>query len=166
MARVNKIFFHPISGGFVMCLLHMLISQWRRKSNISVRTTQRCMTFVIYHLHLINTIKIMIRTVHLNEDANSSASNSGSGRCSCVSALVLVCVSDVERLTALLLWPFTLSITQSSSHRLASFHLLSPAPTPRLVLISEVCVCDGMYVFMNAWVRAKRDERKYKGDKK
>lgn len=98
------------------------------------------------HLHLINTTELMITTVRLNEDANSSAPNSGSGCCSCVSALVLVCVSDVERLTALQLWPFTFSITQSSSHRLASFHLLTPAPVPGLVLISSFkCVYACVY---------------------
>lgn len=99
------------------------------------------MTFVICQLHLINTIKIMTETVHLNEGANSSAANSVGLDLAAVLASRLR--EQVERLTVLLLWPFTLSITKSSSHRLASFHLLTPTQMPRLVLISEahVCVC-------------------------
>lgn len=97
------------------------------------------MTLVIYHFHLINSIRIIIRTMRWNKDAKPGAPNSQPGCWSCVWALVLICMIDVERLTALLLWPFTLSITQSSSHRLAPFHLLTLTPVPRLVLISKVC---------------------------
>lgn len=75
--------------------------------------------------------------------ANCSRSNSPS---------VLVCVSDAERPTALVLWPFAPSITQSSSLRLASFHLLTPDTTGSH--FGGVRACER--------ARATRDERKYK----
>lgn len=71
-------------------------------------------------------------------------------------------MSDVERLTVLLFWPFTPSITQSYKSQTGLFHLPAPSPVPRLVLISEPRVCEGVSVR----VCAKVDERKFKGDGK
>lgn len=119
-----------------------------------------CMTLDICHPHLINAIKI-IRTVHLDEDANSSAFSSA--------GLVLAATVTSQRWFSSVwaiqrewqLYCFGPSLFQSLSHPVTDW--------PPFIYWLPL-QCHGWFSFlkpawvcMHAWVRAKRDERKYKG---
>lgn len=120
-----------------------------------------CMTFVICHPYLINAIKI-IKIVHLNEDANSSASNS----VGLVLAATLASQGWFSSVGAIQrdwqLYCFGPSLFQSLSHPVTDW--------PPFIYWLPL-QCHGWFSFlkpvwacMHACVRAERDERKYKGD--
>lgn len=119
------------------------------------------LTWGLCHLCLINTIKIMSRTAHFSKDASCSSSKSGSG-CSSSESWFLSAWAAWRDWQFYCFGPSLLRSLSHTSHRRASFHLPAPSPVPRLVLISEPRVCEGVSVR----VCARVDERKYKADGK